>query len=72
MGNDADEADAIIAAAALRYFSIASGFTLPAASMAIARCEGWILVFLVMFLVKDFLASLCSLAVLQTILFGKK
>ena len=42
MGNDADEADAIIAAAALRYFSIASGFTLPAASMAIARREGWI------------------------------
>jgi hypothetical protein len=42
MGNDADEADAIIAAAALRYFSIASGFTLPAACMAIARREGWI------------------------------
>ena len=42
MGNDADEADAIIAAAALRHFSIASGFTLPAASMAIARREGWI------------------------------
>ena len=42
MGNDADEADAIIAAAALRYFSIASGFTLPAAGMAIARREGWI------------------------------
>jgi hypothetical protein len=42
MGNDADEADAIIAAAALRYFSIASGFTLPAAAMAIARREGWI------------------------------
>ena len=42
LGNDVDEADAIIAAAALRYFSIASGFTLPAASMAIARREGWI------------------------------
>ena len=42
MGNDADEADAIISAAALRYFSIASGFTLPADSMAIARREGWI------------------------------
>ena len=42
MGNDADEADAIIAAAALRYFSIASRFTLPAAGMAIARREGWI------------------------------
>jgi hypothetical protein len=42
MGNDADEADAIIAAAALRYFNIASGFTLPAAGMAIARREGWI------------------------------
>ena len=42
MGNDADEADAIIAAAALRYFSITSGFTLPVASMAIARREGWI------------------------------
>ena len=40
MGNDADEADAIIGAAALRYFSIASGFTIPAASMAIARREG--------------------------------
>ena len=42
MGNDADEADAIIAAAALRYFSNASGFTLPASSLAIARREGWI------------------------------
>ena len=42
MGNDADEADAIISAAALRYFSIASGFTFPADSMAIARREGWI------------------------------
>ncbi len=42
VGNDADEADAIISAAALRYFSIASGFTLPAVGMAIARREGWI------------------------------
>ena len=42
MGNDADEADAIIAAAALRYFSMVSGFTLPAACMAIACREGWI------------------------------
>ena len=42
IGNDADEADAIIAAAALRYFSIASGFTLPAPGLAIARREGWI------------------------------
>jgi len=35
-------ADAIIAAAALRYFSLASGFALPDAGMAIARREGWI------------------------------
>ena len=42
MGSDADEADAIIATAALRYFSNASGFDIPDAGMAIARNEGWI------------------------------
>ena len=61
MGNDADEADAIISAAALRYFSIASGFTLPAASMAIARREGGFLVFLLMSPVKG-----CSGITLQS------
>ena len=42
LGNDADEADAIIAAAALRYFGKASGFTLPASVLLLARGEGWI------------------------------
>ena len=42
MGNDADEADAIIAAAALRYFSLSLGFTLPTAVIEIVRREGWI------------------------------
>ena len=42
MGHDADEADAIIAAAALRHFSTASGFCLSADIKVAAQQEGWI------------------------------
>ena len=42
MGKDADESDAIISAAALRYFSKGRAFDLPAAAQAIASFEGWI------------------------------
>ena len=42
MGHDADEADAIIAAAALRHFSTASSFRLSADIKAAAQQEGWI------------------------------
>lgn len=41
-GNDADEADAIIAAAALRFFAKNSGFELPQSLAMAARYEGWI------------------------------
>lgn len=41
-GKDADEADAIIAAAALRYFAGANGFALPPAQELAMRQEGWI------------------------------
>ena len=42
MGHDADEADAIIAAAALRHFSTASSFHLSADIKVVAQREGWI------------------------------
>ena len=42
MGHDADEADAIIAAAALRHFSTASSFRLSADIKCAAQQEGWI------------------------------
>ena len=42
MGHDADEADAIIAAAALRHFSSASSFRLSADIKVAAQQEGWI------------------------------
>ena len=42
MGHDADEADAIIAAAALRHFSTASSFRLSADFKVAAQQEGWI------------------------------
>ena len=42
MGHDADEADAIIAAAALRHFSTASSFRLSADIKVAAQQEGWI------------------------------
>ena len=42
MGHDADEADAIIAAAALRYFSTESSFCLSAEIKHAAQQEGWI------------------------------
>ena len=42
MGHDADEADAIIAAAALRHFSTASSFRLSADIKLAAQQEGWI------------------------------
>ena len=42
MGHDADEADAIIAAAALRHFSTASSFRLSADIKVVAQQEGWI------------------------------
>ena len=42
MGHDADEADAIIAAAALRHFSTASSFCLSADIKCAAQQEGWI------------------------------
>lgn len=42
MGNDADEADAIISAAALRYFDKSLGLKLPTSLQAIGRREGWI------------------------------
>ena len=42
MGHDADEADAIIAAAALRHFSTASSFRLAADIKFVAQQEGWI------------------------------
>ena len=42
MGHDADEADAIIAAAALRHFSTASSFRLSADIKVAAQHEGWI------------------------------
>ena len=42
MGYDADEADAIIAAAALRHFSTASSFHLSADIKFAAQQEGWI------------------------------
>ena len=42
MGHDADEADAIIAAAALRHFSTASSFRLSANIKVAAQQEGWI------------------------------
>jgi len=42
MGYDADEADAIIAAAALRHFSTASSFRLSADIKVVAQQEGWI------------------------------
>ena len=41
-GKDADEADAIIAAAALRYFACANGFALPSSQEPATRHEGWI------------------------------
>ncbi len=41
-GKDADEADAIIAAAALRYFAGANGFALPPSHEPAMRQEGWI------------------------------
>ena len=42
MGRDADEADAIIAAAALRHFSTASSFCLSPDINVAAQQEGWI------------------------------
>ena len=42
MGHDADEADAIIAAAALRHFSTASSFCLSPDINVAAQQEGWI------------------------------
>jgi len=42
MGHDADEADAIIAAAALRHFSTASSFCLSPDIKVVAQQEGWI------------------------------
>ena len=42
MGHDADEADAIIAAAALRHFSTASSFHISADIKVAAQQEGWI------------------------------
>lgn len=42
MGNDADEADALISTAVLRYHSSASGLDLPEQLYSIARSEGWI------------------------------
>ena len=42
MGHDADEADAIIAAAALRHFSTESSFCLSADIKRAAQQEGWI------------------------------
>ena len=42
MGRDADEADAIIAAAALRHFSTASNFCLSPDINVAAQQEGWI------------------------------
>lgn len=42
MGHDADEADAIIAAAALRHFSTASNFCLSPDINVVAQQEGWI------------------------------
>ena len=42
MGHDADEADAIIAAAALRHLSTASSFRLSADIRVAAQQEGWI------------------------------
>ena len=42
MGHDADEADAIIAAAALRHFSTASNFCLSPDINVAAQQEGWI------------------------------
>ena len=42
MGHDADESDAIIAAAALRHFSTASSFRLSADVKVAAQQEGWI------------------------------
>ena len=42
MGHDADEADAIITAAALRHFSRASSFRLSADIKVAAQQEGWI------------------------------
>jgi hypothetical protein len=42
MGHDADEADAIIAAAALRHLSTASSFRLSADIKVAAQQEGWI------------------------------
>ena len=42
MGHDADEADAIIAAAALRHFSTASSFRLSDDIKVAAQQEGWI------------------------------
>lgn len=42
LGKDADEADAIIGAAALRYFANALGFAVPPPLMATTRLEGWI------------------------------
>lgn len=41
-GKDADEADAIISAAALRYFAANGGFDLPQTIRSKACCEGWI------------------------------
>jgi hypothetical protein len=42
MGHDADEADAIIAVAALRHFSTASSFRFSADIKVVAQQEGWI------------------------------
>jgi hypothetical protein len=43
LGSDADEADAIISAAAMRHFARNAGcWSVPAAADQAARSEGWI------------------------------
>ena len=45
LGSDADEADAMISAAAMRYFAQNAGcWSVPAAAEYAALSEGWILV----------------------------